>query len=83
MKWQDTTLESRNLERAVKHWTIGASAGEHQFMHILRAEFDKGRVSRDQIDTSLIAYKDLCAEMRSESRDAFIKNAIIRNRRAR
>jgi len=52
-------------------------------MHILRAEFDKGRVSRDQIDTSLIAYKDSCAEMRSEARDAFIKNAIIRNRRAR
>jgi TPR repeat protein len=78
-----TEARSGNLERAVKHWTIGASAGEYQSMHILRAEFEKDRVSRDQIDSILAAYNDSCAEMRSEARDAFIKKAIIRNRRAR
>ena len=74
---------SGNMDRAVKHWIIAASAGYYTAMHILRVEFEKGRVSRDQIDSSLIAYNDSCAEMRSEARDAYIKNAIIRNRRAR
>jgi TPR repeat protein len=78
-----TEARAGNLERAVKHWAIAASAGEYQSIHILRAEFEKDRVSRDQIDSCLTAYNNSCAEMRSEARDAFIRNAIIRNRRAR
>ena len=56
---------SGNVERAVKHWTIAASAG-----------FEKGHASKELIDTALAAYNSSCAEMRSEARDAYIR-AII------
>ena len=60
------------LERAVKHWIIAASAGHHIAMHILREIFEEGIVSRDVIDSTLTAYNNSCAEMRSEARDAYI-----------
>jgi hypothetical protein len=64
--------QSGNMERAVKHWTISAFAGQYNAMHHLRISFGKGFVSRESIDAILIAYNNSCAEMRSEARDASI-----------
>jgi tetratricopeptide (TPR) repeat protein len=69
---------SGNMERAIKHWMIAASAGEYNAMHVLRTEYEKGYVSRELINTSLIAYNNSCAEMRSEARDAYIRLHIER-----
>ena len=62
------------MERAVKHWTIAASAGQYYAMSLLRTGFEKGYVSRESINSTLVAYNDSCAEVRSEARDAFIRN---------
>ena len=66
-------LKSGNMERAVKHWTIAASAGESCSMHQLRLYFEKGQLSRESINSTLIAYNNACAEMRSETRDDCIR----------
>jgi TPR repeat protein len=65
-----------NVERAVKHWTIAASAGCFNAMHELRLYFENGSVSRESIDSILTAYNSSCAEMRSEARDAAIQLEI-------
>jgi len=67
---------SGNLGRAIKHWTIAASAGDFGAMHQLRAIFEAGALSRDEIDSSLTAYNDCCVEMRSEARDAYLREYI-------
>ena len=41
-------------------------------MDQLRILFEYGAVSRESIDSTLKAYNDSCAEVRSEARDAFI-----------
>ena len=64
---------SGNMERAIKHWTIGASAGEFDAMNHLRIGFEMGIVSQESIDSTLAAYNNSCAEMRSEARDAYIR----------
>ena len=67
---------SGNLERAAKHWTIAASAGHYNAMYTLLDLFKNGQqggVSRESINTTLAAYNKSCAEMRSESRVAFIR----------
>jgi TPR repeat protein len=69
---------SGNIERAVKHWTIGASAGDYNAMHQLRILFEQGFVSRESIDSTLLAYNNSCVEMRSEARDACIQFEIDR-----
>jgi TPR repeat protein len=65
--------DSGNVERAVKHWTIAASAGHYDAMHELRVGFEKGCVSRESINSALDAYNNSCAEMRSDARDAAIR----------
>jgi tetratricopeptide (TPR) repeat protein len=65
--------EYGNIERALKHWTIGASGGDFLSMHMLTALYKKGYVTRESIDSTLIAYNNSCAEMRSEARDAYIR----------
>jgi TPR repeat protein len=62
-----------NRERAVKHWTIAASAGNYLVMDTMRDAFEKGLVNRYAIDSTLTAYNNSCAEMRSKERDAFIQ----------
>jgi TPR repeat protein len=64
---------SGNTERAIKHLTIGASAGDHKAMHEMRVGFKKGYVSKESIDSTLVAYNNACAEMRSKARDAAIR----------
>ena len=60
-------LQSGNVERAVKHWKIAASAGDYDAMHSLLW------FSRYAINSTLTAYNNSCAEMRSEARDAYIR----------
>ena len=64
--------QSENMERAVKHFRIAASAGSHLAMNNMLVAFKRGHVSRDAIDSTLAAYNNSCAEMRSEARDAYI-----------
>jgi tetratricopeptide (TPR) repeat protein len=64
--------KSGNNERAMKHWIISASAGHHTAMRNLLVK--QGVVSRDAMDSTLTAYNNACAEMRSEARDAFIRS---------
>ena len=64
---------SGNMERAIKHWAIGASAGCYRAMHALITFFKQGIGSRESIDSTLAAYNASSAEMRSEARDAFIR----------
>ena len=66
-------VDSGNTERAVKHWTIAASAGQYDAMHHLRIWFGKGFVSRESIDSTLTAYNNSCAEMRGKARDDYIR----------
>jgi TPR repeat protein len=67
---------SGNVEQAVKHWTIAASAGDYKAMQHLRILFEKGAVSRESIDSTLVAYNNSCAEVRSEARDAYMRRFI-------
>jgi TPR repeat protein len=64
---------SGNMERAVKHWTIAASAGDYDAMHQLITSFKKGHVSRETINSTLVAYNNSCAEVRSEARDTYLR----------
>jgi TPR repeat protein len=65
-----------NYERALKHWTIAAAGGEYMAMQNVLNFFKKGYVSRQSIKSSLKAYNDSCAEMRSEARDAYIRRCM-------
>ena len=67
---------SGNLERAVKHWTIGASVGNHEAMNFLIKFFEKGHISCESINSTLAAYNNSCAEVRSEARDACIRSML-------
>jgi hypothetical protein len=64
---------SGNMERAVKHWTIAASAGDYTAMHELRTLFEQDYVSRESIDSTLAAYNSSCVETRSKAQDAAIQ----------
>ena len=61
-----------NMERAIKHWIVAASAGHYQVMRHLNLCVEKVHVSRKSIDSTLAAYNYSCAEMRSKARDAYI-----------
>ena len=65
-----------NVEQAIKHWTIAASAGNYEAIHVLRTQFEQGLLRRESIDSTLTAYNNSCAEMRSEARDAAIHDII-------
>jgi len=65
--------EFGNTERAIKHWTIAASAGHYMAMHNLLIALEEREVSRESIDSTLAAYNNSCAEMRSKARDACIR----------
>jgi hypothetical protein len=52
---------------------IAASAGHYKAMFQLKICFEKGLVSRESIDSTLEAYNNSCAEMRSEARDNYIR----------
>ena len=58
-----------NMERAIEHWTIAASAGSYMAMHHLIICFELGHTN-ESIDSILAAYNSACVEMRREARDA-------------
>jgi hypothetical protein len=55
---------------------IAASSGDYNAMHTLTLCFRDGFISRDEIDATLAAYNNTCAEMQSEGRDSFIPELI-------
>jgi TPR repeat protein len=65
---------SGNMERAVKNWRIAAAGGEFYAMHSLQMMFEDGLVNRETMHSTLTAYNNSCAEMRSEARDSFIRS---------
>jgi TPR repeat protein len=67
---------SGNIERAVKHLRIAASAGHYNAMHHLKTGFEGGHVSRESINSTLVAYNNSCAEVRSEARDAYLRTFL-------
>ena len=71
-------FEEGKKERAIKHWMIAASAGDCYAMKNLLIDFKQGVFSRESIDSTLTAYNNSCAEMRSEARDAYIRLLIDR-----
>ena len=60
---------SGNFERAIKHWTISASAGHGESMASIQELFERGHVNSDLYELTLKAYNDSCAEMRSKARE--------------
>jgi TPR repeat protein len=68
--------DAGNIERAIKHWTIAASTGYFGSMHAMRTLFDQGLASSESIDLTLAAYNNSCVEMRSEARDAYIRDKM-------
>ena len=71
--------KSGNVERDLKHWMIAVSAGYYEAMYHLQIEFEQCFISRAQIDSTLIAYNNSCAKMRSEARDACVCAIIETN----
>jgi hypothetical protein len=74
-------LDAWNISR--EQWTELLSIGQllHQLggytaMDAMQTFFKKGLVSSDLTDSTLIAYNNSCAEMRSEARDADIAVAM-------
>jgi TPR repeat protein len=67
-------FDSGNVEQAVKHWIIAASAGSYHAMNTMRKLFENGLVSRESIDSTLTTYNNSCAEMRSEARDKYMSD---------
>jgi TPR repeat protein len=65
--------KSGNMDQAVKHWNIAASAGCYISIHQLITSFKRGHIIRDAINLTLKAYNNACAEMRSDARDAYIR----------
>jgi TPR repeat protein len=65
---------SGNMERAVKNWRIAAAGGEFYAMHSLQMMFEDGLVNRETMNSTLTAYNNSCAEMRSEARESFIRS---------
>jgi TPR repeat protein len=72
--------KSGNMERAVKHWTIAASAGFFDAMYNLLIALKKGNVSRESVDSTLEAYNNSCANMKSKDRDACLQVMMERQR---
>jgi TPR repeat protein len=66
----------RNIERALKHLTIAASAGHYTAMHNLLIALKKHDISRESINSTLAAYNNSCAEVRSKARDACIRSLL-------
>jgi hypothetical protein len=65
-----------NVERAVQHFKIAASAGECNSMKYLIPCFNLGFINRDEMNSILTAYNNSCAETRSEARDIYIRALI-------
>jgi TPR repeat protein len=65
--------KSGKKEQAIQHWKIAASAGEYNAMHNLLIALGKCYTCRETIESTLTAYNNSCAEMRSKARDTCIQ----------
>ena len=61
--------EAGNIERAIKHWMISASAGHRMSMKGIKRGFDQGEVNSDVYEPTLKEYNDSCDAMRSKLRE--------------
>jgi TPR repeat protein len=61
--------KSGNMERAKKHLTISASAGDMESMAAIKKLFERGLVQSDLYELTLKAYNNSCEEMRSKARE--------------
>jgi TPR repeat protein len=59
---------SGNLERAIKHWIISASAGHSKSILMIKKSLERGHVQNDVCELTMKAYNHSCEEMRSEAR---------------
>jgi len=64
---------SGSRKQVWRHFKIAASAGSYHVMNAMQKLFDRGVVSIELIDSTLQAYNNSCAEMRSEARDDCIR----------
>ena len=66
------TLEhdAGNINRAVKHWMISASAGHDKSLTAIRAMFMEGYATKDDFERALRSHKEATDEMKSEQREA-------------
>ena len=60
---------SGNMERALKHCMISASAGHNDSMTVIQREFEKGLVQRNVYELTFKACNDSRAEMTSQARN--------------
>jgi hypothetical protein len=75
---------SGNKEWAIMHVMIAAAAGYYCAMNRLNTLFEEGSgviplygsVSKDTMESTLEAYNNSCAKMRSKARDAYINMCI-------
>jgi TPR repeat protein len=65
-------FNSGNKEQALKHIRIAAAAGNCIAMFGLITCFEQGLMPQEAIDSTLEAYNNSCAKMRSKARDACI-----------
>ena len=70
-KGQGPTLEQWSIiqVKGNERWSIGWLLCISNAMYNLLVDFEEGLVSRESIDTTLAAYNESCAEMRSKARD--------------
>ena len=64
---------SGSRKQVWSHFNIAVSAGSYHIMNAMQKLFDRGVVSIELIDSTLQAYNNSCAEMRSEARDDCIR----------
>ena len=57
-----------NMERAVKHWSIAASAGQKKALGDLNELYMKGYMTKAEFEVVLRAHKDSADGMNSEQR---------------
>jgi TPR repeat protein len=74
--------ESGNMERAIKHWIISASAGHSKSILWIKKSFERGHVQSDVYELTLKVYNDSCTEMRSKAREdaAFFYENVLSHR---
>jgi len=73
--------ESGNVNRAMKHWTIAATAGHDPSIAQIKKGFQRGHVIKDDYKKALLAYQAYVEETKSENRDKYA--AVVRARELR
>ena len=59
-----------NIERAVKHYIIGANHGFEKSMKVLWKHYSKGNITKEDLESTLRTHKAALDEMKSPEREA-------------